>query len=253
MSETKPTILFIIGTDRSGSTALDMELGSYIGAESLGEVQWIQRYLNEDIACMCGNSLQLCPVWGKSSNDNEIPRITKPLGWKNRIRFLFSAQIDRNITGYVRAHNDIYQSILAKSGSKVLIDSTKDPTRAFILSKNEEFNYVVIYMKRSLWKYLISIKKSKQFGRVKLKKKGIVEGTLKWIGRSLECVFYFNRINGNHITVRYKLLKSQQNIQDVCNQALGPYLEKLQKKPQTEYHVLGGNLSKKKFRGFSVE
>ena len=62
----QPTVLFIAGLGRSGSTLVDRVLGSLPGVQSLGEVVHLwQRGLVDNETCGCHEPFRSCPFWGK--------------------------------------------------------------------------------------------------------------------------------------------------------------------------------------------
>lgn len=58
-----PVVLFIASVGYSGSTLLDMLLGSNESVISLGEVYILSRYAREDAECTCGQPVGSCPFW----------------------------------------------------------------------------------------------------------------------------------------------------------------------------------------------
>jgi len=64
--------VFVLSDVRSGSTLLDQCLGGHPEVVSLGEIHWLQAYLNQDrslynpahpLVCTCGSSVRNCPFW----------------------------------------------------------------------------------------------------------------------------------------------------------------------------------------------
>ncbi len=63
MSTSTPRVLYIAGFGRSGSTFLDIVLGSQPGVFSAGELVSLFAELVEDRPCSCGERLRVCPLW----------------------------------------------------------------------------------------------------------------------------------------------------------------------------------------------
>ena len=60
----QPTVLFIAGTGRSGSTLLERALGVMPGYVNVGElVDLFRRVAAEDERCGCGERFSTCPFW----------------------------------------------------------------------------------------------------------------------------------------------------------------------------------------------
>jgi len=148
----KPVIINIIGSGRSGSTVLDKALGGHPQHFSLGEICNFHQELTANSLCGCGQWIHDCPFWnriypeinaqfgidvlaepakfnliyehslskqGRGSNlKNSLLRVLglkrendpKVLAWAERTRFL-------------------YNRVLAHTGAKVLVDSTKSAGR----------------------------------------------------------------------------------------------------------------------------
>lgn len=65
MSQSSPTILYVAGYGRSGSTVLDVLLGSHPDAVSVGEVTFLGRdWGRDERVCACGASYSACSFWG---------------------------------------------------------------------------------------------------------------------------------------------------------------------------------------------
>lgn len=61
---TRRTVLYVAGWGRSGSTLLDVMLGSLPGLTSTGELRYLwTRGLQQDRRCGCGASVGSCPHW----------------------------------------------------------------------------------------------------------------------------------------------------------------------------------------------
>jgi len=66
LSFATPTVLYIIGEGRSGSTLLDMLLGQVDGFESVGELRFVwSRGKRDNQRCGCGEDFNSCHHWNK--------------------------------------------------------------------------------------------------------------------------------------------------------------------------------------------
>jgi hypothetical protein len=64
-----PTIVTICGTDRSGSTMLDLILGNSQDAFSCGEVSaWFRPYRKHHLNLVCPCNQNPCPIWSRIKN-----------------------------------------------------------------------------------------------------------------------------------------------------------------------------------------
>jgi hypothetical protein len=64
-SSPTPKVLYVCSAARSGSTVLDMFLGSHPQAASLGEINLLGKSLKWGHLCTCGVPLAACPSWAK--------------------------------------------------------------------------------------------------------------------------------------------------------------------------------------------
>ncbi|HJP60639.1 MAG TPA: hypothetical protein VJ865_11585, partial [Gemmatimonadaceae bacterium] len=64
MPDGEPTVIYIAGAGRSGSTILDTALGVLPRTESLGEVSNLFDASKTGGMCSCGERLTDCCLWG---------------------------------------------------------------------------------------------------------------------------------------------------------------------------------------------
>ncbi len=57
------TVLFIVGSGRSGSTILDLAIGANNKCFSVGEIQNLHKEFIEDRWCTCRKTYSCCDVW----------------------------------------------------------------------------------------------------------------------------------------------------------------------------------------------
>jgi hypothetical protein len=62
-STLSPTAVYICAAGHSGSTLLDLLIGSHTSAMSLGEITQMPKSLALNTACTCGQPVQACAVW----------------------------------------------------------------------------------------------------------------------------------------------------------------------------------------------
>jgi len=85
----KNKIVFILGVGRSGSTLLDVTLGSHPSFVGLGEIYATLRndfniLENSTISCTCGNLVIDCPFWGKVA-ERILCRQTQPMAVRYQV------------------------------------------------------------------------------------------------------------------------------------------------------------------------
>jgi len=190
-------LIFISGSGKSGSTLLDIIIGSQLNSFSIGELHNLFRPgLIENEYCTCGKIVNDCELWNeviKRWRQNSLMnqkdyykyqqffRTNK--NYKSLLRELKNPS-DLFLT-YLKDTKLLYNIISEVSKCDVLIDSSKSITRALILNKiYSEDKLVIIHLLN-------------KFSRVLNSNKKVVEKDLK-IGREkstnkkgLEYVFYF--------------------------------------------------------------
>lgn len=137
-------VLYICGHGHSGSTILDIVLGSSPNAFSAGEVSYIIRdgFLKE--YCSCGDKIGECPQWKPifdewfAEMEIEFGRYralrTTYEGNKATLRVLWNLLIpSKSWKMYVRATEQLYDAIHAHTGASRIIDSSKPATRIALL------------------------------------------------------------------------------------------------------------------------
>lgn len=145
-----PTVLYIGGFGRSGSTLLERMLGQLPGVCAVGEVVHLwERGLVGDELCGCGEPFAGCPFWaevgkvafgGWEQVDREavlhlrravdrtryIPRLASPV---------MRPTHRRELQSYARYLDRLYAAIKQVSGAEVIVDSSKHASYAFLLRR----------------------------------------------------------------------------------------------------------------------
>ena len=143
------TVIYIAGMGRSGSTIVDQVLGERPGFFSGGELEKIWRYgVLEDWLCACGAPFSSCPFWsmvraadpGLLTKETALAivqyqfqtlaRLMYPLWSKGGRRRM----IDRTPAAYFDRMTRLYRGIALASGCSVIVDSSKHPGYAHLLS-----------------------------------------------------------------------------------------------------------------------
>lgn len=160
----KVKILYITGWGRSGTTILDRILGQIDGFNSVGEIRYIwDRNFIEDHLCGCGRRFTECPEWQAIVKDafgsfdavnaermirmrNRLTRTRHmlALAWPGLVR---RAMGERS-KDYLAALVALYRSIQKHFGSRVIVDSSKFPTYAFVLDILPEIELHVVHIVR---------------------------------------------------------------------------------------------------------
>lgn len=145
-SSGEPIVLFIGGWGRSGSTLLERVLGQIPGFVSVGEIRGLwERGCVQDRPCGCGKSFHACPFWqdvgarafgGWETLDcHELAdlRATYDRAWSVPLSLTGRRLRPQGLTGYLEALDRVYATIAEITGARVIIDSSKIPSHAFLL------------------------------------------------------------------------------------------------------------------------
>jgi hypothetical protein len=164
--------LFIIGAGHSGSTLLAKALNAHSNMFSVSEISNFHEDIdNPKALCGCGTPLQECSFWedvdqrlkqklgfGIKEHPHEFRIFQKP-GKNllfNKIVFKLARilAIQLNIkTNRIkhRIHNiaELFNALFDKAQAEIIVDSSKSPRRAFMLSRNlKYYNIKVVHLVR---------------------------------------------------------------------------------------------------------
>lgn len=152
MSEpaTPPVVLYVGGTGRSGSTMLAGVLGEVSGLVSVGEVRFLwQRGILENRLCGCGSPFSGCDFWSAVLDRALGPA---PAAHRAALASRLHSQLDRRtrlrtVPAHLRHLSDgdaselddvltrVYAAVAETAGCPVVVDSSKLPTYAALLSR----------------------------------------------------------------------------------------------------------------------
>jgi len=117
-------VVFVIGTGHSGSTLVDLILGSHSHAFSLGELASVpKRILRQKSVSFCRVCSDTCPVWGAPALQSLLESY---FSWEESQNWFLSTL--NGHWGSVR--KNIYSNLFQLLNSEVLIDSSKSPSWA---------------------------------------------------------------------------------------------------------------------------
>ncbi|MBT52846.1 MAG: hypothetical protein CMF72_05525 [Mameliella sp.] len=146
-SVTNPTVVFIAGEGRSGSTVLDRCIGTAEGVASFNEMhEIVHQYRRNRKRCSCGDLPQDCAFWREVFADEELSANLSELesgferydGSRNAIRLLlglYGPEDRRRLRRYGDLTAGLYRRIAEVAGVSVIIDSSKNPSRVLILKR----------------------------------------------------------------------------------------------------------------------
>ena len=167
------TLVYIAGLSRSGSTLLELLLGSHPGIVTVGELQILPHELRSDarIPCGCGEQVDRCPFWAAvvarvDPRDAPAPQLDafrEHHGWGSTIRPARLREfgprppdpaLRRQIAQYGRNTAELVEAIADVAGERsgerpsVVVDASKDPYRALWLARSGAVDLRLVHLVR---------------------------------------------------------------------------------------------------------
>lgn len=150
-------LIYIVGMGRSGSTLLDMLLGSHKQIANTGEFTNFAKWLAEDEYCTCKNKIRLCPLWSKvlsnvptdaSKHPLTPPNKGKLLSLKQIIMTMFGQKLKQSELEVAYRNRELWQALLEATEASWIVDSSKSFNRLCFLEKSRLFELKVIHLVR---------------------------------------------------------------------------------------------------------
>lgn len=158
-----PTVLYIGGWGRSGSTLLERVLSQSPGTLALGEVVHLwERGVRLNQLCACGTAFHDCPFWSQVGADafggwdqvdlDRVAQLAEAVDRQRRIpqsaRRTPSAAFAAQAVEYASGFRKIYAAAAAITGARVVIDSSKEIPTALALSHLDDLDLRVLHIVR---------------------------------------------------------------------------------------------------------
>lgn len=249
--DTSIKVIYIAGYGHSGSTLLDIILGSNNDCFSSGELTFITRDTIWEEYCSCKKLIPDCKMWAEVIKTWDKEREISYQQYQRLRR-----QFERNKTtfrtllnyyrpsvafkNYCRATLQLFQAIQKTTGRSIIIDSSKSPQRIAVLSKIVDLQ--VIHLCRDFTGVLNSSKKP-LYKDIKagIEKDSPARKTMRvafeWVLTNLITEIF--RINVRSVKVFYEnYVQSPASLQKVL-----PVAKQVQNKEFfTASHMLAGNV-----------
>ena len=187
-------VLFIGGSDRSGSTILGDTLGSFRGLSHFGEIHHFWgRGMLQNWQCGCGALFAKCPFWTQVSaqwkresgaeDPREIASLRKPLhGHIRGGQYVGPKDLIRQYGGSLA---NLYRALRDVSGCRVIVDSSKAPAHAVIASSLPGVDVWGVHLVRDPRAVAFSLTRKKRSQNTKDSGYMIQEGTsgacMRWM------------------------------------------------------------------------
>jgi len=254
----KIRLIYILGSGYSGSTILDLLLGSHSEIESIGEFHQYDEVVKNNGICTCWRKINDCPFWC------EVREIYD--------RLISEIEID------VKDHQALkdyfmFKAILIHTGKKIIVDSSKRLDRFKLLLDFDLFDIKLVYLIRECQGFMYSAKKRKYTKVIKpildkngnvidriFRKRKIYDGPLKtgtlWFFENWEMINFLNKINPeNRITVRYNdlALNPEKELLRICKIAGIDFEENMLNYSAYIHHNIGGNPTRMRKKDASIK
>lgn len=147
----KIKLIYILSSGHSGSTLLNLILGTERQSLSVGELKYLKSFVTSykkskdksiNLWCDCGKYYYDCSFWSPIINSIDINKLY-PIQDRFTKRFLFIK--DKN---NLKNYETLYNKILDRGPKKIIVDSSKDLTYLHFLLKSNQFNIKVIHLMR---------------------------------------------------------------------------------------------------------
>ncbi len=163
MSPGRMKVLYIVGLGRSGSTILANSLGQIDGFSSVGEVcyMWKHNFI-ENRLCGCGRPFYDCPVWTevvqKAFGGPDGVDARRMIGLQHsaaRTRHIplmltegGSKTLAARLDGWLENTRLLYDALRTVTGSRVIVDSSKEPAYGYALGMVPNIDLRVLHLVR---------------------------------------------------------------------------------------------------------
>ncbi len=157
-------VLFIAGSGRSGSTLLSRMLNEIDGFFSAGELRNVwDGGMRQNWLCGCGVPFGDCEFWRRVMAEifnceldlepEDVHRLARTLNRNVHLPFLAwhrlrSAAFDSNVQRYTEVLAHLYRAIHEQVAGDVIVDASKQPNQAYLLSRIPEIDLHVVHLVR---------------------------------------------------------------------------------------------------------
>jgi O-methyltransferase len=166
-SKRRTKVLYIAGSHRCGSTLLARLLGDIPGFFAIGEglLHFLGGSSRNRVPCGCGLSVQDCSFWnGIPRPAEQVPFVARWLRLR-RIPLLgsYCRRHPAEISELTSSVSSFYSMIGQRSGAEVIVDSSKSPFHARLLSLVPDIDLYVVYLVRDPRNIVASSRQRKEW------------------------------------------------------------------------------------------
>jgi hypothetical protein len=221
MADERLRVILIAGDGRSGSTILDNILGQTEDYFSGGELGNLWGFAQpEDRLCACGSRLRECAIWkgifrrllGEADLDTTLSRKSRHAFRHLRLRDLWKLTTGSGRRRFLQLASEqareallLYRAISAESGARTIVDSSKGPARAYLISQIPELDVYVVQLVRDPRAVAFSWRRKRldpSLPQTYMDTYGPLWATLQWI--LAQQVEPLCNIAGHYVMIRYE-------------------------------------------------
>jgi len=162
-SGSRPKVLYVLGTQRGGTTIAGRLMGQLPGFSFIGELRKLWEIgLAGDRRCGCGQSYATCEVWSAvlptllaGVDIAEVGRWQReavPARWSSLQSLRLSGNGNRRPVKAVDSYRSTlaatYRGLADATGSRVLVDTSKAPADAALISRMDEIDTFFVHLVR---------------------------------------------------------------------------------------------------------
>jgi hypothetical protein len=156
-------VIYVGGYARSGSTLLGRVLGEPPGMVCVGETRFLwSRGLINNVDCGCGQPFRSCPFWSAVGdeafggwdrvNAEEITELDRVVNLPQALPYYWAPWLRPGMSDKIKHYATLlaalYGAIARVSGAKVIIETSKDPTFACLLTRIPGSDVRVVHLVR---------------------------------------------------------------------------------------------------------
>lgn len=164
----KNKVLYIAGSGRNGSTLLSYVLGQIPGFINVGEAArylYNARMRSRNLPCGCSKQIEECTFWKPLLPlvSNEMVDVSTRFGRISLLPFLSTPFLELKTSRVVENMSVLYRQIASVTGARIIVDSSKHPVTAYLLSHSSAIDLYVLHLVRDPERVVYSWLKKKEW------------------------------------------------------------------------------------------
>jgi len=201
-------VLYIAGSNRSGSTLLARLLGGLPGFFPIGEglLHFFGGNVNSHVPCGCGMLVKECPFWRDVLRPPEGVPFALPWLRLHRIPF-FDSHLRRHpkqANELMELAGNFYDTIAKRSGADVIVDSSKNGLYGRFLLRVPNIDLDVLYLVRDPRGVIASHRRPKGW----IPSASPLRATKRWLLATIGCEYFLTK------APRWRTLRYEDLVKD---------------------------------------